>query len=79
MEAFKNSEIVSITLWIFTTFGGILAFFLVKTLKEIDHNQSLLSDTLKEGLKEAFSRISSLEKDNERIKVFHHINHGQEL
>jgi hypothetical protein len=75
----KNSEIVSITLWFLTAFSATLSFWFVRSLQAIDNNQKLLSDSLKDGLKEAFSRIVELEKTQEQFKVLHKVNHDQDF
>jgi hypothetical protein len=74
----------SVALWSAGITFAIIGFFFVRTLTGIDNNQSLLADSLKEGLaesrenfKEAFQRIGNLEIENAAIKAAHEINHHQ--
>lgn len=75
----EQGQIITVSLWVLSAFGSILAFFMIRSLKQIDENQRLLGESLKEGLNEAFTRISNIEKEHEKIKAFHFINHGHEL
>jgi hypothetical protein len=58
------------------TLVSIIGFFSIRTLKQIDENQSRLSEKLDSGLGEAFERLRDVEIAQARLEAEHRLNHG---